>query len=49
MSKKILKDTYTQEGYSKLTGIPKSTVSRMVKNEELNLVYTHDGKPLIKL
>ena len=47
--KKILKGTYTQQGYSKMTGLDKSTVSRMVKSGELELVYTQDGKALIKV
>jgi len=49
MSKNILINTYTQQGYADLIGKDKSTVSRMIKNGQLNVVYTHDGKPLIKL
>ena len=46
--KSILRGVYSQQGYADKINKDKSTISRMVKNNELNLVYTEDGKPLIK-
>lgn len=45
---RILRGVYSQQGYADKIGKDKSTVSRMVKNKELELVFTEDGKPLIK-
>ena len=47
--KKILKNIYSQQGYADLTGLDKSTISSYVKSGKVNLVYTQDGKPLIKI
>jgi hypothetical protein len=46
--KKILKGIYSQKGYCEKTGLSAGRISQLVKAEKLTLVYTEDGKPLIK-
>lgn len=46
--KKVLKGIFTQKGYKEKTGLSAGRISQLVKENKLSLVYTEDGKPLIK-
>ena len=45
----VLEGVYSQLGYAKKIGVSSARVCQMVHRNELKLVFTEDGKPLIKV